>query len=1294
MDDNFKDTEINGVAIIGIAGRFPGASNIDELWQNLCQGKESITFFNDDELDPGIDPEAKNNPKYVKARGIFGNIDEFDPRFFSMTPREAEIMDPQQRILLEIAWEAFENAGYNPESYGGLIGVFAGTGFNTYYPNNILTNQGLVESIGHHQIELGNGPDYLATRVSYKFNLKGPSVSLYTGCSTSLVAVCQGYDNLMSFQCDMALAGGAFVVCPPNSGYLYQEGEMCSVDGHTRPFDARATGTVFSCGAGVVLLKRLEDAVNDGDFIYAVIRGTAVNNDGSDKISFTAPSVKGQSTVIAMALANAGVNPESISYIETHGTGTALGDPIEIEALTHAFRSTTQKKRFCAIGSLKGNIGHLDAAAGVAGLIKTALSLHHKTIPPSINFENPNPRIDFENSPFYVNTECLKWEIGPEKRLAGVSSLGVGGTNAHVILEETPETRKSSPSNQWQLLKISARTSTALDIITANLANYLETHNDLELGDVAFTLQEGRKDFNHRRIVVCQDIHDTIDTLRKNDSKRMVASYREPIDRDIVFMFSGQGAQYPNMGLDLYKSEPVFREHIDRCSQILEPQLSLDLRDVLYPNNDIEQSADRLKQTFITQPALFAIEYALANLWMSWGIIPNSMVGHSIGEYVAACLAGVFSLDDALFLVATRGKLIQALPHGAMLAVFLAEKEIQEFLNEKISLSVINGPSLCVLSGEEDEINKLENTLSAKGKHCTRLFTSHAFHSQMMEPILDPFEEILKKIEMRSPKIPFISNVSGKEIGPVEATSTGYWVRHLRNTVRFSECLEELFKTQNRIFLEIGPGNTLATLAKQHPSSLENHRALSSIRHPNENISDRAFILRSVGQLWLYGKNVDWPKLYNGECRKRIPLPTYPFERERYWIDAAANKHGIGAGMINMAEESGETTSTEELRKENNLESEQDSALNDVEKAVLNIWKKLLGYKQIDVNDNYFELGGDSLMAVRMFTQIEKIFGKRLPLATLYETPTIRKLAGIISEENYAPSWASLVKIQSSGSRSPFFCVHAEGGNVLEYRLLANYLGNDQPFYGLQAKGLEGKNVVDAPIEEMARDYIREIKTVQPAGPYFIGGYCLGGIVAFEMAHQLQRDGEEVAFLALISTSTPDHLRNIKPRLTGFHRTFFNILERIELEIDNMSVLSARRKAIHILDRLIRTNNMLQYKLEDFFDRLFPMLHLRYKWHTRGYTLEKSVELSDDAYMAYHPEPLKNQVHLIRVSRQKGELLFDPALGWQGLAENGLHIYEVEGFHKNILKEPHVQGLANNLSDLLRNAQTEYINLA
>ena len=762
MTDSQSSDTLGGIAIIGMAGRFPGADNVDDLWVNLCDGVESITFFTDEELDPSIDPMLRSNPDYVKARGILEDADKLDAAFFGMSPREAEIMDPQQRIFLEVAFEALENAGYEPDSFDGLIAVYGGTGFNTYLTNNVSAHLNLIEAFGEHQTSIANAPDYLATRVSYKLNLKGPSVSLYTGCSTSLVAVCQAFDSLMSYQCDLALAGGAFIACPQNIGYLYQEGEIFSVDGHCRPFDARAQGTVFSNGVGTVVLKRLEDALKDGDCIYAVLRGTAINNDGSGKMSFTAPSVDGQAEVIAMAHANAELDPETISYVETHGTGTPVGDPIEIAALTQAFRAKTSAKKFCAIGSIKGNLGHLDAAAGVAGLIKTTLMLHHRALPPSINFENRNPKIDFVNSPFYVNTKLSEWKSDGIPRRAGVSSFGVGGTNTHVVLEEGPVRAASGPSRPWKLLLLSAKTSTALDSESTNLVNHLKEHPHLNLADVAYTLQIGRKAFNHRRMVVCQDINDLVTTLETPGSKRVITSSQEPINQDVVFMFSGQGSQYANMGLELYRTEPQFQEQIDRCSEILTPHLSFDLRDILYPDEkNAEEAARQLKQTFITQPALFALEYALAKLWMSWGVHPVALVGHSIGEYVAACLAGVFSLEDALSVAATRGRLMQELPGGSMLAVFLSEKDIQPFLGKTLSLAVINGPSLCVVSGEKEAIEDWEKQFSKKNVDFRHLHTSHAFHSRMMDPILDTFTEQVKKVGLDPPQIPFVSNVTG-----------------------------------------------------------------------------------------------------------------------------------------------------------------------------------------------------------------------------------------------------------------------------------------------------------------------------------------------------------------------------------------------------------------------------------------------------------------------------------------------------------------------------------------------------
>ena len=876
------------VAIIGMSGRFPGAKNVEEFWRNLRDGIESISFFTDQALKTlGIDPVLLSNPDYVKARGVLEDADLFDASFFGFTPREAETTDPQQRLFLECAWEALESAGYNPERYGGLIGVYAGVGPNAYFLNNLYPNRDLMEAVGDFQAWIGNDKDYVTTRVSYKMNLRGPSVVVQTACSTSLVAVCQACQSLLSGECDIALAGASSICIPQKAGYLYQNGGITSPDGHCRAFDAKAQGTVFSSAVGIVVLKRLEEALADGDCIHAVIKGSAINNDGSFKAGYTAPSVDGQAKVIKAAHIMAETQPETITYIETHGTATPLGDPIEIAGLTQAFRTETQKKGFCAIGSVKTNIGHTDTAAGVAGLIKSVFMLKNKRIPPSLHFEKPNPEIDFESSPFFVNTELREWRRGQTPLRAGVSSFGIGGTNAHVIVEEAPDVEPSSPSRPKQLILLSGKTSSALESITANLVKYLTQHPDLNLADVAYTLQTGRKTLNHRRLVVCGDLQDAATTLEALDSKRVLTSFHEPMTRDIVFMFSGQGSQYVNMGLELYRTESGFREQIDQCSEILQPQLSLDLRNILYPEEkNGEEAAKVLKQTFVTQPALFTIEYALAKLWMSWGIIPKALTGHSIGEYVAACLSGVFSLEDALLLVAARGRLMQQMPTGSMLAVHLSEKDIQRFLGQNLSVAAVNAPTFCVVSGETEAVRRLENELEKSDVVSTLLHTSHAFHSNMMEPILDAFAEQVGRVRVNPPQIPFVSNLTGKWITPEEAMSPRYWAKHLRQTVRFSGGVQELLKEPNRVLLEVGPGQTLSTLVRQHANGSKDRIVLSSVRHPKEEGSDIAFILSTLGRLWLAGVEVDWSGFYRDERRHRLPLPTYPFERQRYWVEA------------------------------------------------------------------------------------------------------------------------------------------------------------------------------------------------------------------------------------------------------------------------------------------------------------------------------------------------------------------------------------------------------------------------
>ena len=881
-----KDTEAydlaDAIAVIGMAGRFPGARNLDEFWKNLKAGVESISFFSDDEIESaGMLTDLLKDPRLVKAAGVLDDVNLFDASFFGFSPREAEITDPQQRIFLECAWEAFENAGHDPERFPGLIGVYAGTSMPTYLMN-LYSNPELVNTIGPLQIGMANDKDFLSTRVSYKLNLKGPGLTIQTACSTSLVAVHFAAQSLLDGQCDMALAGGVSVSLPQKTGYLYQEGGIHSPDGHCRAFDSKGAGFVKGNGVGVVILRRLEDALADGDYIYAVIRGSAINNDGSVKVGYTAPSELGQAEVISSALALAGVAPETVSYIEAHGTATPIGDPIEIAALNRVFGTNGQRKP-CAIGSVKTNIGHLDAAAGVASLIKTVLALNDKSIPPSINFELPNPQIDFAGR-FVVNDKLTEWQASP--RRAGVSSFGIGGTNAHVVLEEAPVVESVPSTRPSHLLVLSAKTESALDTTTTDLAQYLAEHDEVNLADVAHTLQVGRKEFAHRRAVTCRNVSEAVNALETLDPRRVVTATNENSAPPVVFMFSGQGTQYANMGLDLYQVEPVFREQFDLCAEMFEPQIGLDLRDVIYPREEqIAAASDQLKQTYITQPALFTIEYALAKMWMNWGVLPNALIGHSIGEFVGACLAGVFTIEDAIRLVAARGRLMQQMEPGSMLTLPLPEERVRELLaGRSLSIAAINGPANCVVSGTNEAIEEFEWELSDRVVACRRLETSHAFHSAMMEPVVEPFIEEVRNLRLKPPNIPLISNVTGGWINE-EVTDPTYWGKHLRETVRFSQGASELLR-DTHAFLEIGPGQSLSTLIRRQTGYSTQTVTATSLRHPQEVDSDVAHCQKALGQLWAVGISVNWKALYAGEKRSRVPLPSYPFERESYWIDA------------------------------------------------------------------------------------------------------------------------------------------------------------------------------------------------------------------------------------------------------------------------------------------------------------------------------------------------------------------------------------------------------------------------
>lgn len=908
------------IAIVGMSCRVPGAPDLATFWCNIRDGIDSIARFSPSELEvgsagrPDVDPAS-----YVCARGLLEDVDQFDAAFFGYLPRDAELMDPQQRVFLELCWQAMEHAGHDVQRLKGRAGVFAGSFLNSYLLANLCAQPGFLADMvdrfqsGGSPVELGNDKDYLATRVAFKLGLRGPAMAVQCACSTSLVAVAMACDSIRSGQCDLALAGGVTIVQPQKRGYRYREGGMSSPDGRCRSFDADGAGTVFSNGAGVVVLRRLDDALADGDTIYAVIRGYGVNNDGSRKASFTAPTVDGQAEVIADALAMSGFSARSIGYVEAHGTATPLGDPIEIAALTAAFRAGEgpvsgaaraagpagegvgagrADTGYCALGSVKANIGHLDVAAGVAGLIKAALVVHHGLIPPVAHFRQPNPRIDLAASPFYVPTTARAWPDGEAPRRAAVSAMGVGGTNAHVQLESWPSAERSAqePEQTEALMILSARSEAALAAASERLAQALAVSPDASLADVAFTLQMGRRQFDRRRIVVATTLAQASDRLRSPPapgSTRTVAANRA----QVVFLFPGQGSQYPGMGRDLYASEPLFRDTIDRCAEALlaDPESGLDPRIWLLASPDPAATggpllADEMMQTAVAQPTLFAFELALARLLVSWGIRPVALVGHSIGELAAVTLAGLLDIGAAARFVAARGRLMQAMPPGRMAVVRTDASRLLGRLPDGVSLAAINAPGLSVVSGPFDPVDAFLATLGGEGVASSPLKTSHAFHSPMMAPAARALYNRFPTGDCGPLSIEMASTSLGRIVDGAQFATPDYWSDQVLNPVRFADALVAVAGNGRRVFVEIGPRQTLSVLATE---ALADAGCLSveALQQPAEaGSSGRAQLLTAIGRLWMTGVSVDWPALQRG-ARRRIALPTYPFERKRAWVE-------------------------------------------------------------------------------------------------------------------------------------------------------------------------------------------------------------------------------------------------------------------------------------------------------------------------------------------------------------------------------------------------------------------------
>ncbi len=893
-DVGLSDAPLDGIAVVGMSLRFPGADSAEEYWRNLASGTESVQRFTADELRAAGVPESQiADPNYVPARGLFNKPEAFDAAFFGYSARDAELMDPQQRVFLEACWNALESSGYAPSRVEGSIGVWAGmsTGMdnNTYLLSNLHGNPATSAPEDALPMMLGNENDYLTTRVSYKLDLRGPSVNVQSACSTSLVAITQAYQALLTYGCDMALAGGVSVSYPQQAGYEFQEGGIGSPDGHCRPFDADAAGTVFSNGVGVVVLKRLADALADGDTIWAVVRGAAMNNDGAAKMSFAAPSVDGQANVIATAQALADVSPDSISYVECHGTATPIGDPIEVAALTRAFRLGTDRKGFCALGSVKSNFGHLDSAAGVAGFIKTVLALHHRQLPPTLHFRRPNPDLDLENSPFFISDALRDWDGSAGPRRAGVSAFGIGGTNAHVILEEAPARAVvDATSAGHHVLPFSTKTSSALDEAAVQLGDHLAVSDaDVRLADVAFTLQEGREHFRFRQAVVADSAADAVAVLRGGDRKRVIKGRVLASAGHIAMMYSGGGTQYVGMGLDLYREDAVVREWIDRGLTAYQRRTGVDLGAVWFASDaGIAGAQQAFERPSLQLPAIFILQVALTRLWAKWGVKPDALIGHSMGENTAACIAGVMSFEEALGLVTLRGQLFEQVPSGGMLSVACSAEQAQRYLSDLIELATINGPEQCTLSGDRTALEALAIQLDADDIEHQVIPIAIAAHSHLLEPILQPFREYLTGLTLRAPEIPIVSNLTGTFLTASEACDPDYWVRHLRRTVRFAEGIALLAQTEDRLFLEASPGKVLASLARlqtQAPAE----RIMSSTRHPEESWHDGSFIRHTAARLWTQGVDVDWAAVRDSDRvrdPRRIPLPTYPFQHRQFFV--------------------------------------------------------------------------------------------------------------------------------------------------------------------------------------------------------------------------------------------------------------------------------------------------------------------------------------------------------------------------------------------------------------------------
>lgn len=1254
FENNKNSNENNDIAVIGMAGRFPGADNIEDFWKNLTNGKESITFYTNDDLkQEGIDQNLLDNPYYVKAQSTLSDVCSFDADFFAYSPNEAKLMDPQQRIFLECAYHALENSGYdNEESHHATIGLYAGIGRNKYLSDHIH-EPGLEDPVGQYQTLIGNGADFLCTRVAYKLNLQGPALTIQTACSSSLVAIHQACIALNAEDCDIAMAGGVSFQGLDKQGYLYEPDMIGSPDGRCRAFDADANGTIGGQGVGLVVLKKLSTAQKDGDNILAVIKGHAINNDGNNKIGFTAPSTQGQAEVIRKAHERAGVSPDSITYIEAHGTGTKLGDPIEIDALKTAFASNVDSTQTCAIGSVKPNIGHLDAASGVTGFIKAVLCLQHHRLVPTLHYKKNNEKIDFSGTPFYIISENIPWNPTSIPRRAGVSSFGLGGTNAHFVLEEyhRDKQRNSTSKNVTDYpIFLSAHTQNSLRKKHDQLLTYLKDNNHIALSDVSYTLLIKRKQFQNSLYTVANSIQDIVDKLENNT---LTPCNEDNAVGDIIFMFPGQGSQYAGMGQQLYQRHEYFRHTMDECFSIIK-QHSLD-----FSVRDIFSSSKKLHQTLITQPALFVMEYAMAKYLMHMGVRPSAMIGHSVGEYVAACLAGVLSLQDALFIVIQRAKLVQTLPSGAMLSVLLPNAEAHWCQLFDVDIAAINDNHSFVASGSPENIAKLSDYLTKNDISHKAVTVSHAFHSRMLDPILPSFANALRQITFSTPKIPLISNVSGTFHTETSVTSKQYWIDHLRGTVQFAKgltCLLDNTSFLNTTFIEVGPSQVLTKIGKRLPQKPTHF--IPSMASQRNHEREESILLSTLLYLHAGKCLVNWSYFFAGESRF-IDLPTYPFDKKEYWIPQ--KDHGHNKRKIN---------SKTEIIIAEEASTERESCIGDeVTTTLLSLLKEYLGHTEIHQEDDFFELGGDSLLAIRLINRINTIFKCNLELSDIFSKPTISKLAQHINQviitrkSSATEDWSAiLVKLHDApASQNTVFLVHAIDGYLKTYGNFINALKGDYNIYGLQNPYLEKYNPsisdLDS-IEKIADYYIKAVESITTEAPYTIVGFSLGGIISFEMSRKLIEQGKQVNLLGMIDCIRPDHpYANLQNTVSVF-LDIVRIFAKGDLEITNDEFSQLERfQKIDLLVNAIGFDDLSVDRREQIYTQIINY---------------------SEAIASYQAKPYSGKVLFFNAKERfpnYQDITLDET--WREVMAEEMIVHEVPGNHFSMLDQNHVMEITN-----------------